>query len=160
MPSIHERSPRLHWDQLKMWTFRLNLIPFNLNMMTPPCFEVVGGVDDQFSGDNNDVDNLMRIRLARRGLSYNRYWAESTRGSCHVVCNFELSRKRRFAGIPQSMPVFGIRAQGPVAVLLGSNFESKARSTRADSNLLPLARSIRPTFGQSFVARRTDLGGL
>jgi glycosyltransferase involved in cell wall biosynthesis len=48
----------------KMRTFRPTAMTFNLNMITRECFERVGGMDDRFTGNFNDIDYLVRIRRA------------------------------------------------------------------------------------------------
>lgn len=49
---------------LAMSTFRPSSMTFNLNMITRHCFETVGGMDDRFTGNFNDIDYLLRIRNA------------------------------------------------------------------------------------------------
>jgi len=55
--------------QIRLWpfrmrTFRASSMTFNLNMVTKECVDRVGLMDDQFTGNYNDIDYLVRIRRA------------------------------------------------------------------------------------------------
>jgi GT2 family glycosyltransferase len=49
---------------VKMKTFAPSSLTFNLNMITADCFKEIGGMDDRFTGNFNDLDYLVRIRKA------------------------------------------------------------------------------------------------
>lgn len=49
---------------MKMMTFFPSSMTFNLNMITKECYEIIGLMDEQFSGCFNDIDYLIRIRRA------------------------------------------------------------------------------------------------
>jgi len=53
----------LNWV-VKMRTFTPCWMTFNLNMITRECFEKIGGMDERFTGNFNDMDYMIRIRKA------------------------------------------------------------------------------------------------